>query len=267
WNYSKNIGVTPKDVTKGSAKKFWWVCEKGHEWQSTIAHRTTMHRGCPYCSGRLPIKGETDLLTLYPSLASEWNYEKNGNLLPSEVTTGTPSKVWWLCKEGHEWIAGIAHRTKEGTNCPYCSGSKTERLVYAYLKELQIPFTAEKKFEQDIKVKWFPFDVWISSKRLIIEPDGKQHFTDKIPYFEDNVPFQERRRRDNAKNEFCLKYKIPILRIPYTYKSDTEKEKIKSMIKDFIETRKIPQEIIDFYEQYKENNNYAEIARKLNELN
>jgi len=37
------------------------------------------------------------------------------------------------------------------------------------------------------------------------------------------------------------------------------------MIKDFIETRKIPQEIIDFYEQYKENNNYAEIARKINE--
>ena len=38
--------------------KFWWKCNKGHEWQSTIAHRTFMKSGCPYCIGRkhLPIR-------------------------------------------------------------------------------------------------------------------------------------------------------------------------------------------------------------------
>ena len=262
WNYDKNKSL-PQEYTHHSGQKVWWKCKKGHEWIAVICDRASGN-GCPYCSGRLPIVGKTDLLTVNPNLAKEWDYERNSKS-PQEYTSGSNKKVWWNCREGHVWKASIEHRSR-GRGCPYCSGSKTERLVYNYLKELEISFIAEKKFEQDIRVKWFPFDVWISSKRLIIEPDGMQHFTNKIGYFEQDVPFDKRRKNDNIKNQFCLEQKIPILRIPYTYNPDTEKEKIKSLIKDFIETRKIPQEIIDFYEQYNENNNYAEIATYFNSL-
>ena len=262
WNYDKNATLTPLNIVSGSLTKVWWKCKEGHEWQASPVTRIKGH-SCPYCAGLLPIVGLTDLATVKPLLLKEWDYEKN-NIEPTNITAFTHKKVWWRCENNHEWLASIAHRSN-GTDCPYCNGSKTERLVYSYLKEIKIPFIAEKKFEQDIRVQWFPFDVWISSKRLIIEPDGLQHFTNKIGYFEQDIPFEKRRQNDNIKNQFCLEQKIPILRIPYTYNPDTEKEKIKSMIKDFIETRKIPQEIIDFYEQYKESNNYAEIARKINE--
>ncbi|WP_113882160.1 zinc-ribbon domain-containing protein [Cytobacillus firmus] len=30
-------------------------------------------------------------------------------------------KVWWKCKDSHEWRATIARRVK-GPTCPHCSG-------------------------------------------------------------------------------------------------------------------------------------------------
>lgn len=37
------------EVARASRKKFKWICSKGHEWFSTVAHRT-IGRGCPYCN-------------------------------------------------------------------------------------------------------------------------------------------------------------------------------------------------------------------------
>ena len=54
-----------------------------------------------------------------PKLASEWNYEKNGDLKPSQVTASSGKKVWWRCIKGHEWETSISHRSK-GSGCPHC---------------------------------------------------------------------------------------------------------------------------------------------------
>ena len=35
------------------------------------------------------------MLTRNPQLANEWNYEKNGDMLPSNVTVFSGKKVWW----------------------------------------------------------------------------------------------------------------------------------------------------------------------------
>jgi hypothetical protein len=50
WNFKKNQGLHPEDISYGSSKKVWWKCEKGHEWQSSLAHRVG-GRGCPICKG------------------------------------------------------------------------------------------------------------------------------------------------------------------------------------------------------------------------
>jgi DNA-directed RNA polymerase subunit RPC12/RpoP len=49
WNSTKNGSLTPKDVTPGSNKKVWWICSKGHEWETKVSHRSKGSR-CPYCS-------------------------------------------------------------------------------------------------------------------------------------------------------------------------------------------------------------------------
>ena len=56
-------------------------------------------------------------------LMKEWNYEKNGDLKPEIFMPNSNKKVWWKCKEGHEWEAVISSRTA-GRNCPCGSGRK-----------------------------------------------------------------------------------------------------------------------------------------------
>ena len=122
WNNERNNGLTPMDVLPNSDKKVWWKCSKGHEWQATIGNRNK-GRGCPYCSGKKVLKDYNDLQTVNPTLATEWNYEKNNGLTPVDVTPNSNNKVWWKCSKGHEWQACICHRNK-GSGCPYCAGKK-----------------------------------------------------------------------------------------------------------------------------------------------
>ena len=65
------------------------------------------------------------LKTLFPEIASQWNYEKNGDLTPLNVSKGSRQKVWWICKNGHEYQAKVYHRTHAGSGCPYCINHKT----------------------------------------------------------------------------------------------------------------------------------------------
>lgn len=123
WHPTKNDDLTPSDVTTGSGKKVWWLCAKGHEWQATVSSRN-YGCGCPCCAGKKAFPGETDLATQNPSLAAEWHPTRNDDLTPSDVTTGSGKKVWWLCKEGHEWEAKICNRTTIGRGCPYCAKQK-----------------------------------------------------------------------------------------------------------------------------------------------
>ena len=122
WNEDKNGELTPEMVSASSSKKVWWKCKKGHEWKTSIANRKN-GTACPYCSGNKLLTGYNDLKTIYPDLADEWNYEKNGDLLPEMVTAHSPKKVWWKGKCGHEWQAIIGNRTK-GSGCIYCSRQK-----------------------------------------------------------------------------------------------------------------------------------------------
>ena len=62
-----------------------------------------------------------NLQKINPKLSSEWHPTKNGNLTPWGITPVSSRKVWWHCKNKHEWQAKIASRAN-GHNCPYCSG-------------------------------------------------------------------------------------------------------------------------------------------------
>lgn len=42
----------------------------------------------------------------YSNLLNEWNWEKNKNLSPEAIGTGSTKKVWWKCCVcGSEWQA------------------------------------------------------------------------------------------------------------------------------------------------------------------
>jgi hypothetical protein len=58
----------------------------------------------------------------FPELAAQWHPTKNGDLLPSDISSRHSQKVWWQCENGHEWEAKVFSRTSSNSMCPYCSG-------------------------------------------------------------------------------------------------------------------------------------------------
>ena len=122
WDYEKNGDKLPEYYTPKAHNKVWWKCKEGHSWQAIISSRTRGSK-CPYCSNHFALKGYNDLETMNPKLAAQWNYEKNGDLLPEQFTIGSSRVVWWKCEKGHEWKTTIASRNA-GNGCPYCSNKK-----------------------------------------------------------------------------------------------------------------------------------------------
>ena len=73
------------------------------------------------------LKGYNDLRTTHPKIAREWNKGRNGDLKPTDAIASSNKRVWWKCKECHEWFGLIANRARKGKadpGCPYCSGRK-----------------------------------------------------------------------------------------------------------------------------------------------
>lgn len=121
WNYDLNGDLSPDRITAHSNKRVWWICQECEEsYCASVYSRTSLQSGCPVCSNRKAVAGKNDLATTHPEIALEWNYARNGNLLPANVTAGANRKAWWICEKGHEWNAVISGR-KQGRGCPICA--------------------------------------------------------------------------------------------------------------------------------------------------
>lgn len=75
---------------------------------------------CPCCTNRVAVEGVNDLATTHPQIAAEWNHGRNGELEPTDVVAGSSKRVWWKCRDGHEWQAVVYRRKAGGGNCPIC---------------------------------------------------------------------------------------------------------------------------------------------------
>ena len=94
WEYNKNYPLTPHNCARGTSKKVWWKCKKGHEWQASVGYRAKFARPCPICNGtHTLVTGVNDLMTVNPKLANEWDYDLNGELTPSIATLYEKSMV------------------------------------------------------------------------------------------------------------------------------------------------------------------------------
>lgn len=53
-------------------------------------------------------------------LIKEWDYSKNIGLDPTLLTHGSHKKVWWKCKNNHEYQSVICDVFIRNSSCPYC---------------------------------------------------------------------------------------------------------------------------------------------------
>ena len=130
WHPTKNGLLTPYMVSSHSSQQAWFICEKGHEYYTSVANRA---KGCScyICAmkecGRqkmVPSKGES-LADKAPQACDAWHPTKNGDMTPWDIKPCSNKKFWWLCPEcGGEYQSAPLKRTRNGQGnflCRSCS--------------------------------------------------------------------------------------------------------------------------------------------------
>ncbi len=126
WDHTPGVNSkTPENVTASSNQKVGWLCKTcGWQWKATVSNRTCGN-GCPACSGKVARPGVTDLATVNPALAAEWDHTPGANsTTPQQVTANSGKKIAWVCEAcGHGWRADVSSRSR-GSGCPVCARTR-----------------------------------------------------------------------------------------------------------------------------------------------
>lgn len=127
WDTEVNGELTPFDVPTAYSKKVFWKCPIcNYKWSLSPQRRIHNNKvsGCPHCSGRVAMPGVDDLKTLYPDIAKEWDYDKNGNVLPSQVRPHSGTPRYWICSKHNISYKTAPHYRVKGGGCVICKGEK-----------------------------------------------------------------------------------------------------------------------------------------------
>ena len=180
-----NTSIFDLDFTQitVSRDKFWWTCEKKHDWESTFANRIKdkKGRGCPFCSSQ-KLGADNNLEFVNPDLCKEWDYEKNYPLMPSQVMPWTKRRVWWLCPNGHSYKTRIMHRMN-GHQCSKCSlrVSRPEIRLYTELKSI-VPAVL-----WSCTVGKISCDIFFPHQKVVVHYDGVRWHKSKVEKDKNNV--------------------------------------------------------------------------------
>lgn len=70
WDLDQNT-IQPWEITSGSGYNAYWICPKGHHYQTTVNHRTSSKAsGCPICAGKHHKIQNIDTGEIFDSLAT-----------------------------------------------------------------------------------------------------------------------------------------------------------------------------------------------------
>ena len=85
WHPTKNGELAPQDVVVGSNKKVWWQCERGHEWRTSVSHRSNGRR-CPKCFGETRTSFPEQAIFFYlKHVATAYNRYKIDNITELDI--------------------------------------------------------------------------------------------------------------------------------------------------------------------------------------
>jgi hypothetical protein len=208
-----------------SSKPLKFLCKKkncGETFEASWANISKIKdieynsNGCSYCHGK-KVGLSNCLATKFPQLISEWHPILNGDLTPWDVTYGSHQNVWWLCSNencNNEWDTSVKDRSSAGHQCPLCATSRGEKQIEKYLKENNIEYIHDYKFNDCKNIHKLKFDFYLFNYNMCIEYDGKHHY-EPIDYFGGQEDFEKVKKLDQIKNTYCKQNNILLYRIPY----------------------------------------------------
>jgi hypothetical protein len=115
------------------------------------------------------------LAAVAPKVARQFDRERNGDLDPRDLTTGSDRRVWWRCPRGrdHVWRARVVDRLRY-PRCPFCIGQKAS--VTNCLATLRPDLAREWDDKRNRSLT--PRDVSLGSDRKVWWhcPNDRRHF-------------------------------------------------------------------------------------------
>lgn len=184
WDEVKN-GISVSKVYYNDRKEYWWICPNGHSFKRDPMHMGrsvgTSTLGCPVCHGKDVREGVNDVFTVRPDLMKYWDFSKNTELVPTEVTSQSNISAWWKCSKcGKSFLYRIDHMSRTNGLCEECrksNYSKCEKELALYIKSLGF------WVEEGAHVYSNPSmsaDIYIPSKKIVIEYNGLYWHSDAV---------------------------------------------------------------------------------------
>ncbi len=127
WDFEANGDLSPKEIPLNYSNGVAWKCDVcGYKWSSSPNSRVRKDSisGCPHCTGRVAMPGVDDLETLYPEVAKTWDYERNGDTLPSQIKPYANRKYYWICPTCNKSYPAFPGNRVEGHGCSACGHVK-----------------------------------------------------------------------------------------------------------------------------------------------
>lgn len=148
WS-SKNKKA-PTDFVSGSNQKIWWICSRGHEWRTSIAHRALSGRGCPFCtnqSSRNELRLLAELETLSDSIIHR------AKIAGYEYDVCIESEKVLIEYDGSYWHADKTKQDKQKTVSAVRQGYRVIRVRERPLVPLHVDDLIVEKSAQITKVQ------------------------------------------------------------------------------------------------------------------
>lgn len=164
--------------------------------------------------------------------------QKFGNLTAIRSTgildEQTHMFLWeFKCDCGNTKLLPCGWVTCGNTTSCGCSKSRGESKVANLLNDLNISFKQQHSYEdchnEDGSKKLY-FDFYLNDYNCCLEYDGEQHFFANGRTWNTEEHCEQVKKRDEIKNNYCLKHHIPLIRIAYTSYESLDKDILNDLI-------------------------------------
>jgi hypothetical protein len=188
-----------------------WRCAQGHTWEATPSNISkTNGTWCPWCAGVGPRNLEQMM-----ALARE-----RGGFCLSKKYVNLRTKLWWRCKNNHEFRIAPGHAIHRNQWCSLCTKFVSERICRGVFETL-----FQKKFPKT-RPNWLTtgrnerseLDGYCAQLGLAFEYHGEQHYR-RVRHFHRRASvFVKRRTDDLRKMSLCRARGVQLVVVPYSIK-------------------------------------------------
>jgi hypothetical protein len=213
--WSSNNEIQPRYLFLQSNKSMNFNCLNcNHSYTTKIQHYINRNGSCPYCANKYLCEKDDCKPCFQKSFASHpqihcWSTKNTTS--PRKLFKGSEITCTFDCDLCHSEFKSKLYNVLTGYWCPYCK-KKTEAKVLTFLKSFDGEWTTQLRFP------WccfsntgnvMPFDFGSISKKILIEVDGAQHFT-QISNWDSPENVQA---KDIEKIHHCMKEGFSIIHI------------------------------------------------------